>query len=358
MSRFLQLHILVAYPPSNPNRDDLGRPKTATIGGVMRQRMSSQAIKRAIRQSDAFGKALKGQMGSRTQRLGERIVDHLAARGADSETALKIAREVAAALGKIKSEKDPDPAQIEQLAFLSPDEQKLALDWADKAYAGEDLPKDKELAKLILQQADGAVDIAMFGRMLANTPEHNREAAVQVAHAFTVNRVDIEDDYYTAVDDLKSPEQDSGAGFVGEAGFGAGVYYLYVTVNRPLLLHNLKGDAELAEKGLNALVHALATSAPSGKRNSFANHVRPGFILAEKGDRQPRSLAEAFTVAVAGADQMREAVARLRKQRADFAAVYGTDWESEACLEVGNAETATLDHIAEFAAEGMKALAS
>src|SRR5208283_2583322 len=108
---------------------------------------------------------------------------------------------------------------------------------------GEKLPKDKDLAKAVLQTADGAVDIAMFGRMLADNPDFNRDASVQVAHAFTTNPVEIEDDYYTAVDDLKKPAEDAGAGFVGEAGFGAGVYYLYVCVDRELLVKNLGGDA-------------------------------------------------------------------------------------------------------------------
>src|SRR5208283_2940475 len=100
---------------------------------------------------------------------------------------------------------------------------------------GEKLPKDKDLAKAVLQTADGAVDIAMFGRMLADNPSFNRDAAVQVAHAFTTNAVEIEDDYYTAVDDLKRKDEDAGAGFVGEAGFGSGVYYFYLCIDRELL---------------------------------------------------------------------------------------------------------------------------
>jgi CRISPR system Cascade subunit CasC len=81
MSEFLQLHVLTAYPPSNPNRDDLGRPKTATIGGFTRQRISSQAIKPAIRTSEAFATALKGHQGQLTQRLGDEIFEYLKANG-------------------------------------------------------------------------------------------------------------------------------------------------------------------------------------------------------------------------------------------------------------------------------------
>jgi CRISPR system Cascade subunit CasC len=224
MSEFLQLHVLTAYPPSNPNRDDLGRPKTATIGGFTRQRISSQAIKPAIRTSEAFATALKGHQGQLTQRLGDEIFEYLKANGVSEDKARAAARDVAAAFGKLadkKSKDEPDPLRIRQLAFVSPDERRLAVELAEKVAAGEKLPKGKELAKAVLQTADGAVDIAMFGRMLADNPDFNREPAVQAAHAFTTNSVDIiEDDYYTAVDDLKTREEDAGAALIGEAGFG------------------------------------------------------------------------------------------------------------------------------------------
>jgi CRISPR system Cascade subunit CasC len=193
----------------------------------------------------------------------------------------------------------------------------------------------------------------MFGRMLADNPEFNRDAAVQVAHAFTTHRITIEDDYYTAVDDLKKPEEDMGAGFVGEAGFSSGIYYLYVCVNRELLVKNLAGDRALAARGLSALVHALATATPSGKLNSFANHARAVFILSELGDAQPRSLASAFTKAVTGDDLKAASVEALKKKRKRFACVYGKDWHSDITLDIDQDDSATLDAVAAFAAEGM-----
>ena len=359
MSRFLQLHVLTAYPPSNPNRDDLGRPKTAVIGGQVRQRISSQAIKRALRTSDAFQTALAGHLGSRTQRLGEIVLDHLADKSVAEDRAAEIAKDVAAIFGKIegKGATPREKVRSSQLAFVSPDERALALDLAERAAAGDSLPKDKELARLVLRTADGAVDVAMFGRMLADNPDFNRDAAVQVAHAFTTNAVEIEDDYYTAVDDLKTSAEDAGAGFVGEAGFGAGVYYLYVCVDRPLLVRNLDGDRELAARGLQALVRAIGTASPGGKRSSFANHVRPEVILAERGDQQPRSLASAFTAPVGRGDQMSESRDRLRQQREMFAASYGKDWDVDLCLEVGRNDAATLDEVAAFAADGLADMA-
>jgi CRISPR system Cascade subunit CasC len=358
MTRFVQIHLLTAYPPSNPNRDDLGRPKTAIVGGVQRQRISSQAIKRALRQSDAFRQVLEGTMGERTQRLGEIIAEHLRAKGAGHATVTEIARQIAEAFGKIKNDKDADPLQIEQLAFISPDEKKKALELAEKALAGEKLPKEKELAKLLLLKADGAVDIAMFGRMLAGSPDYNREAAVQIAHAITTNKVDIEDDYYTAVDDLKTAADDAGAGFVGEAGYGSGVYYVYACVNTDLLVQNLSGDRELAGRALDVLVRALASATPGGKRNSFAHHVRPHHILVERGTGQPLNLFSAFAAPVTDHDLVEASIKRLGKQRDDFAKAYGQSWDDSKVLTVGAPDIATIDELAAFAAGAVGGAAS
>jgi CRISPR system Cascade subunit CasC len=365
MSDFLQLHVLTAYPPSNPNRDDLGRPKTATIGGRVRQRISSQAIKRALRTAPAFETALVGHKGERTKRLGDDVLAHLMRRGVAETRAREIVREVAGVFGKMEGKDDgadkdkkkdkksdqPASVRIAQLAFISPDERRVAFELAERAAAGEALPKEKDLAKLVLRRADGAVDIAMFGRMLADNPEFNRDAAVQVAHAFTTNAVEIEDDYYTALDDLAKRHEP--AAYLDEAGFGSGVYYLYLCVDRELLVRNLDGDAALAERGIEALVRALGAASPSGKRNSFANHVRAEFILAEKGNAQPRSLASAFTRAVRGDDLMGKSIESLLKQRVDFAAAYGRDWDIELRLNVGDPSAATIDALAAFAASGL-----
>ncbi|MGE3869891.1 MAG: type I-E CRISPR-associated protein Cas7/Cse4/CasC [Pseudorhodoplanes sp.] len=353
MSRFVQLHVLTAYPPSNPNRDDLGRPKTALLGNVPRMRISSQALKRAIRENFDFRAALEGRLGERTQRLGDKVAEHLRARGLDESRAIEIARQISGAFGKIKGEKDDNPAQIEQLAFISPEEKVFAFELADRAVAGESLPKDKELAQTVLRKADSAVDIAMFGRMLAGSPEFNREAAVQMAHAITVNRVEVENDYYTAVDDLKLPTEDAGAGFIGEAGFAAGVFYLYACVDRALLVENLGGDRELAARAIEALVRALACASPSGKRNSFGNHVRAEFILAERGNGQNRILTNAFIEPVGPGNQVDLSAAKLEKLRLDFAAVYDKDWDADIRLHVGKEGSAKLDQVARFCAENM-----
>lgn len=190
MTTFLQLHLLTAYPPSNPNRDDQGRPKQALVGGAPRLRLSSQSVKRALRLSEPFRQGLAGHMGQRTKFIAKDVLDHLIAGGMEPAQARIRAEEIAKVFGKIEAQnkKRPDEMQGTTLAFVSPDERGFALALADKALAGEEMPKDKDLAKTVLRTADGAVDIAMFGRMLADNPDFNRDAAVQVSHAITTHR--------------------------------------------------------------------------------------------------------------------------------------------------------------------------
>jgi CRISPR system Cascade subunit CasC len=342
MSRFLQLHLLTFVPPANLNRDDTGRPKTAVVGGATRLRLSSQALKRAWRTSEIFEAALAGHMGERTQRLGEVVFQHLLSGGMAEPAATETARAIAGVFGKVKDAKDS--TRIEQLAFISPEERAAALALADRALAGE---KIEAKADGLLRATDTAADIALFGRMLADNPQYNREAAAQVAHAITTHKVIVEDDYYTAVDDLKLPSEDAGAGFLGEAAFGSGVFYLYLCVDRALLLRNIGGDTALAKAALGALAEAAATVVPRGKQNSFAAHARAHYVLAESGDRQPRSLAGAFAQPVGGAELVGESVHRLRVFRAAIDQAYGPAAEAQVEMELGG--TGTLADIVAFA---------
>jgi CRISPR system Cascade subunit CasC len=257
-------------------------------------------------------------MGSRTQRLGEDILQHLLGRGHAKEKALEITRAIIPVFGKEKPATDKNPTYTEQLAFIAPSERQAAIALAERMATGE-AKIDKPGAEALLGKADTAADIALFGRMLADNPDFNREAAAQVAHAITTHKVAVEDDYYTAVDDLKKPSEDAGAGLVGEAGFGSGVFYLYACIDRALLLKNLGGDTALAATALAALARAAATVSPRGKQNSFAAHGRAHYFLAEAGDAQPRTLAGAFAKPVAGDGLMAESIVRLRGFRAPCA---------------------------------------
>lgn len=351
MTRFLQLHFLTVYPPSNPNRDDQGRPKTARFGNAVRLRLSSQSIKRAVRQSDAMQRELAGHLGHRTQRLGEELVRFLVAKGANEKQAQEIATKVADAFGKI-DEKAGKEGKVRtlQLAFISPEERKHAEELAGAALKGEKIPEADNLSSLLLRKADGAADIAMFGRMLADDAEYNREAAVQISHAITTHQAQVEDDFYTAVDDLKTKSEDAGAGFVGDAGFGSGVYYLYACVDCDLLIENLAGDKELAGKAMAALVEALATSAPSGKQASFAHRPRAGYIRAECGIQQPRSLAGAFFRPITGSDLMTSSIKALEDEADSMDQAYGLSYDAMKLMNVG-ARVGSLESVKTLAAD-------
>lgn len=359
MDRFLQLHFLTFYPPANINRDDTGKPKTAIMGGQPRLRVSSQALKRSWRTSDAFKVALENHLAARTQRIGAEVEKHLLGQGIEEAKARAVAREVATIFGKVKKEGDKAPTFTEQLAFISPDEQAAAITLAERRAKGEDKTDISKLADTILKAHDTAADIAMFGRMLADNPEYNREAAVSVAHAVTTHRVVVEDDYYTAVDDLKKPSEDAGAGFIGEAGFGSGVFYLYVSIDRKLLIDNLGGDGSkpLAKRAIEALIEAAATVGPRGKSASFASFARTSFILAEHGNGAPRTLAAAFVHPVdqggnRANDLLAASIASLTDTHAKFAKAYPDDVPMSRFMNVMAGEGSLPDVIA-FAVDGM-----
>lgn len=346
MSRFVQLHLLVSYPPSNLNRDDTGRPKTAIVGDANRLRISSQSLKRAWRTSDEFEAAMGAHIGVRTKEIGIKVFEQLKERGIDEKKAREWAKLIAGKFGKLKSDKKTEKnqdLQVEQLVHFSPEEQ-VAINALISEIASSGVsPTDEQLN--LLSKPKQAVDIAMFGRMLAKHPSVNMEAAIQVAHAITIHKVAVEDDYFTAVDDLNNGDEDSGSAHIGEAGFGAGVFYLYLCINRELLQENLGDDAELSKKALQALLNAATKVSPTGKQNSFASRAYASYVLAEKGDQQPRSLAQAFLKPVAGADMLERAVKELNKRVDNFDKVYGKCADDSKSFNVETGEGSLKDLI-------------
>ena len=335
MDRFVQLHLLTSYPPANLNRDDLGRPKTAMMGGAMRLRISSQCLKRNWRTSELFKNALNGtsdlnlsddfkavlgeadievhpHIGVRTKDLGIAAFGFLKNRGLKESDAKKHAKDIAKGFAKLDSKNE---LQTGQLVHYSPTELQAIDALLGKLAEGTTDDEDQG----VLRKEHRAVDIAMFGRMLADKPKHNVEAAVQVAHALSVHEVQVENDYFTAVDDLNLDTEtgeagtDMGAAHIGENEFGAGLFYLYVCIDREDLKRNLKDDETLTQKALRALTEAAVKVTPSGKRNSHGHHTYAHYVLAERGNQQPRSLSVAFLKPVNGkGDWLEEARKALK----------------------------------------------
>ena len=354
MSRFVQLHLLTSYPPANLNRDDLGRPKTAMMGGEPRLRISSQSLKRAWRTSDVFEGALAGHIGTRTKAMGVTVFNRLYDKGIKQKEALAWAKLIAAQFGKLKTlpeaekknlkaldeharlERELVETEIEQLAHFSPEEQLLIDSLIAALTLRKSKPESDELA--LLRRHHSAADIALFGRMLASSPMYNTEAAAQVAHAISVHSITVEDDFFTAVDDLNSGEDGAGAAHLGETEFAAGLFYLYLCIDKELLIGNLSGNSNLADKTLGALIECAATVAPTGKQSSFASRARASFILCETGNQQPRSLSAAFLRPIPRGDMLGTAVTRLHTTMENMDTVYGACADARCVMNAADAE--------------------
>ncbi|HZQ34396.1 MAG TPA: type I-E CRISPR-associated protein Cas7/Cse4/CasC, partial [Dehalococcoidia bacterium] len=273
----------------------------------------------------------------RTKRLIDEVTNRLVARDRDESEARAAIRGALRAMGFNFDSKHPD--QTEYLLFLGNDEiERLAaaidshfdaLAAAAPAEAGapggrqrrvqssaRDVPEEvRKALDAVLNTAGAAADLAMYGRMLANVPAKNIDAASQVAHAISTHRVSSEFDYFTAVDDLKPLEEDAGAGMIGSIEFNSACYYRYSNVDVDQLMRNLNGDAELARRALRAFIEATILALPDAKQNSFAAQNAPGFVLAVVRDRrQPVSLANAFEAPVlprAGESLTGQSVTRL-----------------------------------------------
>ncbi|MBN2733690.1 MAG: type I-E CRISPR-associated protein Cas7/Cse4/CasC [Methanomicrobiaceae archaeon] len=357
MSEFIQLHMLVSYPPSNLNRDDLGRPKTAVMGGKQRLRVSSQSLKRAWRQSEIFKDGLFDHVGIRTKEMGNSIEKALLSGKKLSDSLKKLetvsfepvdvkkskmwAISIAEKFGKCKK----DSPEHEQMVHFSGDEIEAIDNLLIKISGSGEDPSKSDLN--LLRKKHSSADIAMFGRMLAKDPGFNTEAAVQVSHAITVHDVAIEDDWFTAVDDLNSGEENAGSAHIGELEFASGLFYTYVCINRDLLVENLSDDSCLADKAIQSLVEAAAKVSPSGKQNSFASRAYASYILAEKGTQQPRSLSVAYLKAIKSDNLLESSIESLENTRDKFDKVYGKCAEARCEMNVFTGEGSLVD-ILEF----------
>ncbi len=361
MSRFIQLHLLTSYPPSNLNRDDLGRPKTAIMGGKVRLRIASQSLKRACRTSEVFENALKNHIGTRTKSKGLEVYEKLLEKGVSKKLAFDSAKAIADVFGKLKSlsaaekkklkeldedkrkKKELSELEIEQLAHISPEEDNAINALIDQIVNRQSKPEKQDLA--LLKKRHTASDIALFGRMLASSPQFNTEAAAQVAHAITVHPVVVEDDFFTAVDDLNNGDDDMGAGHMGDTEFSAGLFYLYACIDKQLLIENLSDDEALANKTIESLIEAMATVAPTGKQNSFASRARASYILCETGNQQPRSLSVAYLKPVKGVTMLEDAVTSLNKKLQNMDKVYGACADKRCSMNADTGEGSLQDII-------------
>lgn len=335
MSLFLEFHVIQNFAPSNLNRDDTGAPKDALFGGHRRARVSSQCFKRAVRLAATEHALLpESHRGVRTKKVRDLLVQRLSTRPAE-EAAVKVEAVLSAAGLKLK-----DDGKTEYLIFLGEGEVAalaalIDAHWDEVAVTTEKKSKKDakagaaaDLGKKVKALLDGgkAVDVALFGRMLADLPAVNQDAACQVAHAISTHRVEREFDYFTAVDD-KGDEDETGAGMIGQVEFNSATFYRYAVLDLNKLLTNLQNDRELALSAVQAFTLALARAVPTGKQNSFAAHNPPEFVGVCLRHAAPMNLANAFEKPVAprrDESLSAQSVQALVAYEARLAAVYGS----------------------------------
>ena len=254
----IEIHMMKNYPATNLNRDDTGAPKTCEFGGVTRGRISSQCLKRSWRSSELF-KSLVGEdnLGTRTRKLPVRIIERLREDGV-SEEYLEALTPVISGFG------------------------------------------NKE------------------GKPYKNDPtKSDVEASIQVAHAVSTNRVVLESDYYTAMDDLLFGEtmEDNGSGMIGDIDYDSSCYYMYSSLDVDAFKDNLSyadNVDELVKVSVSALLQTMALTNPSAKQNSFAGNVLPSAILVEVKDKKiPVSYVNAFVEPVNSRAIVKESIVKL-----------------------------------------------
>lgn len=339
MSLVIDIHALQSLPPSNINRDDTGAPKSAVFGGVPRQRVSSQSWKRAIRADfeDTLGREAVGYRTKRVADLVANRIQELTAEAGerwDDDRAGAAAGAVFAAAGikltepKAKAtdtEASGDApargAETGYLLFLSPRQIDNAARWLIEHDGAKPSKKD---AKALLDDAH-SIDIAMFGRMVADAPDFNVDAAVQVAHAIGIHESEPEFDYYTAVDDIVEDNEETGAGMIGTMQMMSSTLYRFATIDMESLAENL-GDGDAAVTAAVAFVTSFITSLPTGKQNSFAHNTVPELAYIAVRDSRSLSLVNAFEEPVRtadGAGRRLEGARRLAAEAKSLEDAYG-----------------------------------
>lgn len=368
---FLEVHVIQNYALSNLNRDDTGAPKSCEFGGTRRARISSQCLKRAVREYFRTEEVVpSSQLSHRTKRLKQALIDRFTGRGLGGEAADGLATAVIEQLGlKLKNEK------TEYLLFLGAQEidrlAAIALDYKDVLTGATKAAKgDKALQAQFLDALNGgeAVDLALFGRMIADKPDKNVDAAVQMAHGFSTHAVSTEFDFYSAVDDLQRDdgEEGAGAGMLGTTLYNSACYYRYANLDSRQLAANLGGEKARMLAAAEAFVRGMIHAVPTGKQTASAAQNPPALIMVTVREKGLWSLANAFVKpvrATAGGDLVALSGEAMLTHFGKLAGLYGTEGIHYAALatylDLGNlpAPVTAVESVAALVRGAMEALA-
>ncbi|WP_328397848.1 type I-E CRISPR-associated protein Cas7/Cse4/CasC [Nocardia sp. NBC_00416] len=355
----IDIHILQTVPPANLNRDDQGNPKEAVYGGVRRSRVSSQAWKRAARMRFE-DRVPKQDLGTRTRKVAAELAKRLKERASlDAETAARLGTAVLAPVGIAAGKKAGNTAY---LLFVGNRQLDAVVDLvagrADELAALDDQALEKAMKDLPVADQftqNHPIDVALFGRMVADIPALNVDAAAQVAHAISTHAVEAEFDYYTAVDDANENDADPAAGMIGSIGFNSATLYRYASIGLDQLHHNL-GEPDAVLEAIDIFVDSFARSMPTGYGNSFAHRTLPSLVAVVVREDQPVNLVSAFENPISaprGGIAERSARALAEEQRrsiemwgdkpahAAFAHAFGPETEKDLETAFGAAVTIT-----------------
>ena len=383
-ANFLQIHTLTGYSAALLNRDDIGRAKRLPFGGRDRIRVSSQCLKRHWREQAGEWSLATLDTG-KAQRSRRIFSDIIAPRLMEkhqlpTEQILNVLNPIRSAVlgknekvrptGKAASEKAEDAAdpfaalRTEQVIVFGKPEITFLTDLAAELVkddpketkdAVESYFKDRKNKGNLKALARGAgLDAALFGRMVTSDVMARYDAAVHVAHSFTVHEEEAEPDYFSALDDLVTEEGELGSGHINTTELTSGLFYTYVVVDLRQLVGNLSGDGDLARSTLQRLIHLIATVSPGAKLGATAPYACAELVLAESGERQPRTLANAFMDPVSRTKAKTAAAKVLDNYLARFDAMYGKHEDRRIATMIEpvpahTGERVTLDELASWA---------
>ena len=379
--RFLQIHTLHSYPAALLNRDDSGLAKRMPFGDAVRTRISSQCLKRHWRVAeDEFALSSIRPDAVRSRNIVERkVIQPLRDAGDIPDevldavgTAFNIG--VYGSSGTSESGRQPLLLGLPEVEYLREKAAAICAEYRNDAEAAKTAAEEifhtrkgeGNNLRAMRQSAHlpGGLVGALFGRMVTSDPAANIDAAIHVAHAFTVHQEESESDYFSVVDDLQQDDEDAGAAHIGDMELTAGLFYGYVVVDVPGLVSNLTGcdasdwasaDKDLAGKVVDHLVHLIATVSPGAKLGSTAPYSCADLMLIETGTRQPRSLANAFrNPAKAQVADTTDALSRyLSKLDAAYGAKETRRVMSVEDCDIPNAERLCLDDLAVWASQAV-----
>lgn len=373
MTKFLQIHTLTSYPATLLNRDDAGFAKRLPFGGAKRTRVSSQCLKHhwrtftgahslheltnaqgpvpfSVRSRETFERLVRtplveaGVDGAMADRITTELMNIVLGKSEKSKAKPKDTKEVK----KVKKRAEIHTNQVvvlgePEIAFLVGLGKEIAARGGD-AKAVEAVFTKEQKANLKQLALAAGLDAALFGRMVTSDILARGDAAIHVAHAFTVHRAELESDYFSAIDELTKASGELGSGHINATELTSGLYYGYVVVDVDLLVKNLSGDRDLARGVVERLVHLMATVSPGAKLGATAPYARANLVLVEAGDAQPRTAANAFLKPVAfGEDVQASAYKALATYLREDDGMYGPQFR-RALSAIG--ETSSLVEVA------------